>query len=150
MISLCPVLVSTPQGRSLSIAPSRSQDPLSRKASKPSSTAAKATSAPASGWPPCVTLTRATAFSRMRYCGLSVVTLTWSVCSARPTCSAATPSLKAGLARSTIAVGAWYSLPWVTLRHQVRAQSSGSRQPQVKSEYHGTSRMRPRSTSTLT
>jgi hypothetical protein len=64
-----------------------------------------------------------------------------------PTLSAATPSLNAGFDRSTIAVGAWYSRPSY---QNERTQFSGSFQPQVKNEYHGTSRMRPRSASTLT
>ena len=64
-----------------------------------------------------------------------------------PTFSAATPSLNAGLLRSTIAVGAWYSRPSY---QKLRTQFSGSLQPQVKNEYHGTSRIRPRSASTLT
>ena len=107
MISLCAVLVSTPQARSRIIASSSRHDTLSCRASSPSSTAANATSAPASGLPPCVTRTLAIAFSRIRYCALSAVTLTCSSCAARPTESLATPSLNAGLARSTIAVGAW-------------------------------------------
>ncbi len=107
MISLCPVAVPTPQARCWIIACSRSQDSLPRSASRPSSTAAKATSVPASGLPWKATLMRAFTFWRTAYCGWSAVTATCSSCSARPTCSAATPSLKAGLARSTIAVGAW-------------------------------------------
>ena len=43
--------------------------------------------------------------------------------------------------RSTIAVGAWYSRPSY---QKLRTQLSGSFQPQVKNEYHGTSRIRPR------
>ena len=90
---------------------------------------------------------RASTFCRTPYCGLSGVTFTCSSCAARPTFSAATPSLKAGFERSTIAVGAWYSRPSY---QKLRAQLSGSFQPQVKNEYQGTSRMRPRSASTLT
>ena len=71
MISLCAVLVSTPQARSRIIASSSRHDTLSCSASSPSSTAANATSAPASGLPPCVTRTLAIAFSRIRYCALS-------------------------------------------------------------------------------
>ena len=60
-----------------------------------------------SGLPPCVDLDLAPSPSgALAYCGLSAVTLTCSSCAARPTCSSATPSLNAGLARSTIAVGA--------------------------------------------
>ena len=62
--------------------------------------------APATGLPPCDTLIFAIAVWRTAYCGLSAVTLTCSSCAARPTCSLATPSLNAGLARSIIAVGA--------------------------------------------
>jgi hypothetical protein len=114
MISPCAVLVSTPQARSRIIAFSRSHELLSRSASKPSSTAANATSAPAAGLPPCVTLTRTNAFCRIVYCALSAATLTCNSCAAVPTFSAATPSLKAGLDRSTSAVGAWYSRPSYT------------------------------------
>ena len=46
-----------------------------------------------------------------------------------------------------MAVGAWYSRPSY---QKARTQLRGSRQPQLKKEYHGTSRMRPRSASTLT
>ena len=64
-----------------------------------------------------------------------------------PTFNAATPSLNAGLARSTIAVGARYSLPSY---QKLRAQANGSFQPHTKNEYQGTSRRRPRNASTLT
>src|SRR5450755_3797746 len=90
---------------------------------------------------------RASAFWRIEYCGLSLVTSTFNSWAAMPTLSAATPSLNAGLDRSTIAVGAWYSRPSY---QKLRTQLSGSRQPQMKNEYHGVSRMRPRSASTLT
>ena len=115
MISLCAVLVSTPQARCWIIAVNSAHESLLRSASRPSSTAANATSVPATAlpafFPPAVTLMRATAFCRTAYCGLSVLTWTCSSCSARPMLSAATPSLKAGRDRSTIAVGAWYSRP---------------------------------------
>lgn len=111
MISLWPVLVSTLQARGCIIAPSRSHDVLALSASRPSSTAANATSPPLTGTPSCVTRMRAVAVWRTEYCGLSVVTSTFSSCSARPTLNAATPSLNAGLERSTIAVGASYSRP---------------------------------------
>ena len=107
MISLCAVLVSTLHERSRIIASSSRHESLPRSASNPSSTAANATSAPASGLPPCMTLIFAIAFWRIVYCGLSALTLTCSSCAARPTRSAATPTLNAGLARSTIAVGGW-------------------------------------------
>ena len=90
---------------------------------------------------------RALAVWRTPYCAWSVLTLTLSSCSAMPIFSAATPSLNAGLARSTRAVGAWYSRP---LYLKLRTQLSGSFQPQVKNEYQGTSRTRPRSASRLT
>ena len=147
MISLCAVLVSTPQARSLIIASSSFQESLSRSASRPSSTAANATCAPGTGLPPCITLIFAIAVWRTAYCGLSAVTLTCSSCAARPTCSLATPSLNAGLARSTIAVGATQSLP---SPRKLRHHSSGARQPQVKNEYQGVSRIRPRRARTLT
>jgi hypothetical protein len=69
------------------------------------------------------------------------VTPTCSASFAMPTLSAATPSLNDGLARSTIAVGAWYSRPSY---QKLRTHASGSFQPQVKNEYQGTSRIRPR------
>ncbi len=71
MISLCAVLVSTPQARSRIIASSRFQESLPRSAKRPSSTAAKATCAPATGLPPCNTLIFAIAVWRTAYCGLS-------------------------------------------------------------------------------
>ena len=136
------------------IALSRSHDSLGRSSSKLSSTAANVTSVPACGTPAalppatgCVTCTSTCTFWRTAYCGWSVLTLTVSSCAAVPTCSAATPNLNDGLDRSTIAVGAWYARPSY---QNERAQLSGSRQPQVKNEYQGTSRMRPRSASTLT
>src|SRR6185436_4038496 len=53
----------------------------------------------------------------------------------------------AGLLRSTSAVGATYSLP--SYQKAVH-HSRGALKPQVKKLYHGTSRSRPRSASTLT
>ena len=154
MISPCAVLVSTPQARLRIIALSRFHESLGRSSSRLSSTAANVTSVPARGAPlalppatACVTWMCACTFCRTAYCGRSVLTLTVSSCAAMPTCSAATPNLNEGLDRSTMAVGAWYARPSY---QNERAQLSGSRQPQVNSEYQGTSLMRPRSTSTLT
>ena len=107
MISFCAVDVSTPQARGWNIASSSSHEVFGISASSPSSTAANATSPPASGCPPRSTCTVAFAVWRTPYCGCAGVTLTSSRCSSSPTRSAATPSLNAGLARSTIAVGGW-------------------------------------------
>ena len=67
MISLCAVAVSTPQGRGCIRASSSSHDRLACSASRPSSTAAKATSAPASGCPLRRTLTVVLTVSRTPY-----------------------------------------------------------------------------------
>ena len=94
-----------------------------------------------------MTRTLAIAFSRIAYCGLSAVTLTCSSCAARPTVSVGDAELERRLGevdhrRRRLVVLASYQ----KLCHH----ASGSFQPQVKNEYHGASRIRPRSASTLT
>src|SRR5258706_6507997 len=126
MISLCAVAVITPQARCWIIVFSKSHDSLLRNASSPSSTAANASSAPASGLPSYDTLTFAIALPRTTYCGLSVVTATCSSCALMPTFNAATPGLNPGFDRSTIAVGAWDLRPSY---QKLRTQFIGSVQP---------------------
>jgi hypothetical protein len=107
MISLCAVLVSTPQARSLD----------HRLRAVPRVVAAQREQALVDGGERdlgaghrLAALRDLDAHDRRlpdRVLRLVGVTLTCSSCAAMPTLSAATPSLNAGLARSTIAVGAW-------------------------------------------
>ena len=139
--------VATPQGRGASRPSSSCQLVLGASASRPSSTAAKASSAPATGRPPRVTRTDTGTVSRTFAVGCGTVTATSSRWARRPTRSSVAAMRKLGLARSTVAVGARQSsASWRKACHQ----SPGSRQPQVKKLHHGASRRRPRSSSALT
>ena len=147
MISLCAVLVSTPQARSRIIASSRSHDSLPCSASRPSSTAANATSAPATGLPPWRDLDARDRLLAHRVLRLVARHADLQLVRGDADLERGDAELECRLDKSTIAVGAWYSRPSY---RKLRAQATGSRQPQVKNEYHGVSRMRPRSASTLT
>ncbi len=91
------------------MAPSRSQLSLGFSESKASSTAASVTSVPAGAVRPSgsVTLMRTWLVARLGYVALSGTTSTLRRCAAVPTSISVMPNLKAGFARSTIAVGAW-------------------------------------------
>ena len=101
------VAVVTPYGRRRIIASSRPTLGFGASSSRPSSTAASATSLPrGSGAPVAVrTLMRASARSRTRYTVRSVETETRSSWARQPTRISAMPSLWAGRPRSTSAVG---------------------------------------------